>query len=99
MTIFRRLFDKIKAYLLNPHVLVLPVPGRPPLLHLAIHNFSMVFVVGQHDETGRKVQAIYYLRKKLIEYEPRYSYLKKTYCALVCATQRLRHICFTIPRY
>ena len=47
-------------------------------------------VLGQHDETGRKEQAIYYLSKKFTNYESRYSSLEKMCCALAWAAQRLR---------
>ena len=48
-------------------------------------------VLGQHDETGHKEQAIYYLSKKFTNYESRYSPLEKMCCALAWAAQRLRH--------
>jgi len=48
-------------------------------------------ILGQHDETGKKEQAIYYLSKKFTDYESRYSVLERTYCALVWAANRLRH--------
>ena len=47
-------------------------------------------VLGQHDETGRKEQAIYYLSKKFTDYESRYSQLEKMCCALAWTAQRLR---------
>ena len=47
-------------------------------------------VLGQHDETRRKEQAIYYLSKKFTDYESRYSPLEKMCCALAWAAQRLR---------
>ncbi|XP_057998105.1 uncharacterized protein LOC131177149 [Hevea brasiliensis] len=52
---------------------------------------SMSFVLGQHDETGRKERAIYYLSKKFTDYETRYTVLEKTCCALTWASKRLRH--------
>ena len=66
-------FDKVKEYLINLPVLVPPVPGKPLMLYLTIHEKSMGCVLGQHDETGRKEQAIYYLSKKFTDYESRYS--------------------------
>ena len=47
-------------------------------------------VLGQHDETSRKEQAIYYLSKKFTDYESRYSPLEKICCALAWAAQRLK---------
>jgi ribonuclease HI len=48
-------------------------------------------VLGQHDETGRKERAIYYLSKKFTECESRYTEIERLCCALVWATKRLRH--------
>ena len=47
-------------------------------------------VLGQHDETGKKEHAIYYLSKKFTDCEQRYSTLEKTCCALAWTTNRLR---------
>ena len=47
-------------------------------------------VLGQHDETRRKEQAIYYLSKKFTDYESKYSSLERMCCALAWAAQRLR---------
>ncbi|XP_070017716.1 uncharacterized protein [Nicotiana sylvestris] len=62
-------FDKIKGYLSNPPVLVPPKPGRPLILYLAVLDNSFGCVLGQHDVTSRKEQAIYYLSKKFTSYE------------------------------
>ncbi|XP_057965430.1 uncharacterized protein LOC131155991 [Malania oleifera] len=86
----QKAFEKIKEYLLNPPVLVPPVPGRPLILYLVVSENSMGCVLGQHDESGRKEHAIYYLRKKFTAYESRYSNLEKTCCALVWVVSRLR---------
>ncbi|XP_070017006.1 uncharacterized protein [Nicotiana sylvestris] len=59
-------FDKIKRYLLNPHVLVLPEPGRPLILFLTVLDNSFGCVLGQHDITGKKEQTIYYLKFDII---------------------------------
>ena len=78
-------FDKVKEYLTNPPVLVPPIPGKPLILYLTVHEKSMGCVLGQHDETGRKEQAIYYQSKKFTDYESRYSSLEKMCCALAWA--------------
>ena len=41
--------------------------------------------MGQHDETERKEQAIYYLSKKFTDYELKYSSLEKMCYALAWA--------------
>ena len=46
-------------------------------------------VLGQQNETGEKEYAIYYLIKKFIDCETRYSMLEKTCCALAWAAKRL----------
>ena len=83
-------FDKIKEYLQNPHILMPAVKGRPLIMYLTVLENSMGCVLGQHDESGRKEHAIYYLSKKFTDYETRYSQLEKTCSALAWATRRLR---------
>jgi len=83
-------FKKIKQYLLNPPLLVPPVPERPLILYLTVTETAMGCVLGQHDETGRKERAIYYLSKKFTECEARYTVIEKQCCALIWATKRLR---------
>ena len=84
------LFDKVKEYLTNVLVLVPPIPKRPLILYLTVHERSMGCVLRQHDETGRKEQAIYYLSKKFTNYESKYSSLEKMCYALAWAAQRFR---------
>ncbi|XP_070019812.1 uncharacterized protein [Nicotiana sylvestris] len=62
-------FNKIKEYLSNPLVLVPSKPGRPLVLYLTVLDNSFGCVLGQHDITGWKEQAIYYLSKKFTSYE------------------------------
>ncbi|XP_061965340.1 uncharacterized protein LOC133689500 [Populus nigra] len=83
-------FDKIKQYLQNPPLLVPHVPGRPLILYLTVAEVAMGCVLGQHDESGRKEQAIYYLSKKFTDCESRYTMTEKLCCALVWSTKRLR---------
>ena len=87
-------FDKVKEYFTNALVLVPPVPGKPLILYLTVHERSMGCVLGQHDETGRKEHAIYYLTKKFTDYESKYSSLEKMCCVLAWTAQRLRQYMF-----
>jgi len=57
----QKAFEKIKRYLQDPPVLVPPVPGRPLIMYLTVLTESMGCVLGQHDESGKKEHAIYYL--------------------------------------
>ncbi|XP_055830762.1 uncharacterized protein LOC129899766 [Solanum dulcamara] len=84
-------FDRIKEYLSSSPVLVPPKPGRPLLLYMSVSDNAFGCVLGQHDETGRKEQAIYYLSKKFTPYEARYTLLERTCCALTWVAQKLRH--------
>jgi len=95
-------FEKIKQYLLNPPLLVPPVPERPLILYLIVTETAMGCVLGQHNETERKEMAIYYLRKKFTECESRYTMIEKLRYTLTWATKRLRqymlyHTTWLIP--
>ncbi|XP_061947896.1 uncharacterized protein LOC133671224 [Populus nigra] len=83
-------FDKIKQYMQKPPLLVPPVPGKPLILYLTVTESAMGCVLGQHDESGRKEQAIYYLSKKFTECESHYSMIEKLCCGLVWSVKRLR---------
>jgi len=83
-------FKKIKQSLVNPPVLMLPVIGRPIFLYMTVLDESMGCVFGQHDDSGKKEQAIYYLSKKFTTCEMNYSMLERTCCAWVWASHRLR---------
>ncbi|KAA3460439.1 hypothetical protein EPI10_027100 [Gossypium australe] len=75
-------FDKIKEYLSNTPVLMSPSPDKPLILYLTVFDNSIGCVLGQHDETGKKEKALYYLSKKFTECEMRYSPIEKLCCAL-----------------
>ena len=64
-------FERIKEYLLSPPVLVPPMLGHPLLLHLSISGVALGCMLAQLDDLGKK-QAIYYLSKRMVEYEMRY---------------------------
>jgi hypothetical protein len=59
-------------------------------MYLTVLDGSMECVLGQHDDSRKKEQAIYYLSKKFTDYEARYSMLERTCCALAWASHRLR---------
>ncbi|XP_057999284.1 uncharacterized protein LOC131178343 [Hevea brasiliensis] len=69
-------FEKIKQYLSSPPVLVPLAMGRPLILYMAIQQSSMGCVLRQHDNTGRKERAIYYLSKKFNECKSRMDPIK-----------------------
>ncbi|XP_050919422.1 uncharacterized protein LOC127136961 [Lathyrus oleraceus] len=64
-------------------------------MYLTVLEDSMGCVLEQHDESGRKEHAIYYLGKKFTNCESRYSLLENTCCALAWAVKRLRQYMVT----
>ncbi|RVW12009.1 Retrovirus-related Pol polyprotein from transposon 297 [Vitis vinifera] len=83
-------FERIREYLLSPPVLVPPTPGRPLLLYLSVSNVALGCMLAQLDDSGKE-RAIYYLSKRILDYEMRYVMIERYCLALVWATQRLRH--------
>ena len=83
-------FEKIKECLLSPPVLVPPTPGRPLLLYLSVSDIALGCMLAQLDDSGKK-RAIYYLSKRMLEYECKYITIERLCLALVWATRRLRH--------
>ncbi|XP_015161297.1 uncharacterized protein [Solanum tuberosum] len=92
-------FDKIKENLSNPSVLVPPESGRLLLLYISVLDNAFSCILGQHDETGKKEQAIYYISKKFTSYEAQYSLLERTCCALTWVSQKLRHYLSSYTTY
>ena len=86
----QKAFERIKEYLLSPPVLVPPMPGRPLLLYLSVLDIAMGCMLAQLDDLGKE-RAIYYMSKRMLEYETRYIVIKRYCLALVWATRRLSH--------
>ena len=76
-------FEKIKNYLTKPPILVPPVLEKPLLLNLTTTDIVMEALLAQYLEETRKENAIYYINKKMLPYEEKYSSLEKTCVALV----------------
>ena len=74
-----------------PPILVLPIPEKPLLLYLTNTDTAMGALLTQYLEETRKENAIYYISKKILPYEEKYSPLEKTCVALVWATRKLKH--------
>ena len=83
-------FENIKECLLSPPVLVPPTPGRPLLLYLSVSDIALGCMLAQLDDSGKE-RAIYYLSKRMLEYECKYLMIEGLCLALVWATRRLRH--------
>ena len=67
-----------------------PTPGCPLLLYLSVSNVALGCMLAQLDDSGKE-RAIYYLSKRILDYEMRYVMIERYCLALVWATQRLRH--------
>jgi len=62
---------------MNPPVLMPLVPRRPIILYMMVLDESMGCMVGQHDESGKRERAVYYLSKKFTACEMDYFCLKR----------------------
>ena len=71
-------------------VLVPPTLGRPLLLYLSVLDIALGCMLAQFDDLGKE-RAIYYLSKRMLDYETRYVMIEHYRLALVWATWRLRH--------
>ena len=69
------------------------------MLYLSVSDNDFGCVLGQHDETGKKEKAIYYISKKFTPYESRYTLLERTCCALTWLAQKLRHYLSSYTTY
>ena len=64
--------------------------GRPLLLYLSVSDIDLGCMLAQLDDS-EKERAIYYLSKRMLEYECKYIMIERLCLALVLATRRLRH--------
>ena len=86
----QRAFERIKKCLLSPPILVPPTSGRLLLLYLSVSDMASRCMLTQLDDLGKE-QALYYLSKRMLEYECRYIMIERLCLALVWATRRLKH--------
>ena len=70
-----------------------PIPRHPLLLYLLVSDMALGCMLAQLDDSGKQ-RAIYYLSKRMLEYECRYIMIERLCLALVWATRRLRHYVF-----
>ena len=83
-------FEKIKECLLSPPVLLPPIPRHPLLLYLLVSDIALGCMLAKLNDSGKE-RAIYYLSKRMLEYECIYIMIERLCLALVWATRRLRH--------
>ncbi|RVW34460.1 Retrovirus-related Pol polyprotein from transposon 297 [Vitis vinifera] len=65
-----------------------PMLGRPLFLYLSVSDMALGCMLAQLDDSGKE-RAIYYLSKRMLEYEIRYVMIEHFCLALVWATRRL----------
>ena len=65
-------FDKIKAYLASPPMLMPSQRGKPLMLYISTSEKSIGSLLAQNNNCGKE-QAIYYLSKILTEEETKYT--------------------------
>jgi len=81
--------DEIKNYLANPPVLVPPQHGEPFRLYLSTDDAVIGSALIQEFEGKECV--IYYLSRRLVDAETRYSAIKKLCLCLYFSCVKLRH--------
>ncbi|XP_063948153.1 uncharacterized protein LOC135152236 [Daucus carota subsp. sativus] len=81
-------FVKIKKHLGEPPLLAKPQEGETLVLYLAVSDYSISAVLVKEDEEGQS--PIYYVSKRLLDAETRYTSMEKMVYALVHATRKLR---------
>ena len=79
---FQRAFENIKECLLSPPILVPPIPKHPLLLYLSVSDMALGCMLAQLDDSGKE-RAIYYLSKRMLEYECKYIMIECLYLELV----------------
>ncbi|PKI63921.1 hypothetical protein CRG98_015702 [Punica granatum] len=79
----QKAFDTIKAYLVQPPVLVPLTPGRPLVLYLTVRRQSLGCMLGQEEESTHTKHAIYHLSKKFTDGESNYPEIEKMCYALI----------------
>ena len=73
-----------------PPVLVPATLGHSLLLYFSISDIALGCMLALLKDSGKE-RAIYYLSKRMIDYETRYVMIEHFFLAMVWATQRLRH--------
>nr|CAN69635.1 hypothetical protein VITISV_040266 [Vitis vinifera] len=64
-------FERIKKHLLSPPILMSLTLGCPLLLYLSVSNIALGCMLAQLDDSGNE-QVVYYLSKKMLDYETSY---------------------------
>src|ERR1043165_9347489 len=95
----QKAFEEIKEYLLSPPILQPPRIGKPLLLYLSVTEESMGAMLAQEAEDKKVENAVYYLSKRMLEYEMKYSRTEKLCLALFWACTKLQHYLSSYTTY
>ncbi|GAA0170968.1 hypothetical protein LIER_25115 [Lithospermum erythrorhizon] len=57
-------FQKVKAYLMSPPVLAMPIQGKPLILYVAAQEQSVGALLAQENKVGKR-NALYYLSRRM----------------------------------
>ena len=86
--------DEIKNYLINPLVLVPPQQAKPFRLYLSTDGVVIGSALIQEFEGKERV--IYYLSRRLVDAETRYSEIEKLCLCLYFSFVKLRHYLLSV---
>jgi len=64
MTTIKWHWEGSSKYLMNPPMLMPPVPGRPLILYMTMLDESMGCMLGEYDDFEKRQRVVYYLSKK-----------------------------------
>ena len=67
-----------------------PTIRQPLLLYLLGSDIALGCLLAQLDDSGKE-RVVYYLSKRILEYECKYIMIERLCLALVWATRRIRH--------
>ncbi|RVW81098.1 Transposon Ty3-I Gag-Pol polyprotein [Vitis vinifera] len=82
-------FGKLLGYMVNERVLVPPTPSCPLLLYLSVSDVALGCMLAQLYDSGKE-RAIYYLSKRMLDYEMRYVTIER-YCLALVRFDRSPH--------
>ena len=78
-------------YLLHPPILIPLELEKPLLLYLSIIEDVVGSMIAQKDD-NKDERVMYYISKRLYDYQTRYTPIEKSCFALMWVVQKLRHI-------
>lgn len=83
-------FDEIKEYLENPHILSPPVRNRCTKLYISASDLTIGSMLAYEDDNGAE-RAIYYLGRVLNDTETRYNLIENMCFCLYFSCMKLKH--------